>query len=326
MDVSSPNAASSGAPSSHRPVSGVSTVDPAADRAAHATVEFRPADIARRDVMRMNGLQMDAIELMRREPYEYDANASGHLLIMAERGERDDGETLVEGLPVSTLRTFTGRLSFVPHGHRFWGWGKPRVLTHVTYFCIDPAGPLLDPELRFAETEFKPRLYFHDKDLWAIASKLKSHGDGAAPGRRQYVETLSILLGHELLRLNSGVVEPESGAATYVRGGLAPWQRNRVADYVEAHLADDMPLGTLAEVARLSQFHFARAFKQSFGIPPHRYLTSRRIERAKLLLADATVSVTEAGVAVGFGDTSSFTTAFRRHAGITPSVYRRSQG
>jgi AraC family transcriptional regulator len=59
-------------------------------------------------------------------------------------------------------------------------------------------------------------------------------------------------------------------------------------------------------------------------MPPHRYLIDRRIARAKQLLVDAAVTVTEAGAAVGFRDTSSFTTAFRRHAGITPSIYRRS--
>lgn len=323
MDVSTPNAASSGVFSSGVTGSGIPG---AAASAEYLPVEFRPADIARRDVTRWNGLQMDAVEIVRREPYEYGANAPCHLLIMAERGERDDGETTVEGLPKSTLRNFSGRLSFVPSGHRFHGWQKPRVLTRVTYFCIDPSGPLLDPELRFAETEFKPRLFFHDRDLWAIGSKLKAHSDDTMPGQRQYAETLSILLGHELLRFNNAALDGASAAASYVRGGLAPWQRNRLAEYVEEHLADDVPLGALAEVAKLSPFHFARAFKQSFGMPPHRYLTSRRIEHAKLLLADAAVTVTEVGVAVGFSDTSSFTTAFRRLAGITPSVYRRSLG
>src|SRR5262249_22962722 len=163
-----------------------------------------------------------------------------------------------------TLRNFSGRLILVPRGHHFRGWGKPRVLTRVTYFFIDPSGPLLDPELRFAEAELKPRLYFHDDDLWAIAAKLKAHGYGTGPGQRQYAETLSILLGHELLRLNDGPLDHAAAAATYVRGGLAPWQRNRVAEYIEEHLADDVPLATLAEVAKLSPFHFARAFKQSF--------------------------------------------------------------
>jgi len=284
-----------------------------------APVQFTPADIAQRDITRWNGIATETVTVTRREPYEYRSHASCHLLIMAERAERDDGETLVEGLPKSTRRKISGRLSFVPSGHRFCGWQKPRLLARVTYFYIDPRGPLLDPALQFAETEFKPRLYFHDRDLWAIAAKLKAaHATHGAPGQRQYAEALGILLAHELLRLNRGAPETQA----YVRGGLAAWQRSRVAEYIEEHATENVLLSSLAEVAQLSPFHFSRAFKQSFGVPPLRYLASRRIERAKDMLAgDGTV--TQVGLAVGFAETSSFTTAFRKHTGVTPTVYRR---
>jgi len=291
---------------------------------ACSPVEFTPSDIARHDITRWNGIKMDHVEIVRREPFEYGATSACHLLVMAERGERDDGETEVEGLPASTLRDISGRLSFVPSGHRFRGWQKPRVLTRVTYFIIDPRGPLLDPELRFAETEFKPRLYFRDPALWAIAAKLKEQaGNPAGAGQRQYAESLSILLAHELLRLN-GSVAAERSDATHVRGGLAGWQRNRVADYLEEHLAEHVPLAMLAELARLSPYHFSRAFKQSFGAPPHRYLIGRRIERAKEMLGADEKSVTEIGLVLGFAETSSFTSAFRKHTGMTPTAYRRS--
>jgi AraC family transcriptional regulator len=292
-----------------------------AAKAPCGSVQFDPPDIVQRHIKRWNGIETDTVEIVRREQYAYRHKASCHLLVMAERAERDDGETVVDGLPKSTLRNFSGRLSFIPGGHRLCGWQKPRVLARVTYFYIDPRGPLLDPELRFAEADFKPRLFFHDRDLWAIASRLKSHADSPAPGRQQYVETLGILLAHELLRLNNATSGTDEGS--YVRGGLAAWQQARVAEYVEEHLAEDVLLATLAEVARLSPFHFSRAFKQSFGMPPHRYLTSRRIERAKAMLADDETSVTQVGMAVGFGETSSFTTAFRRHTGLTPTVFRR---
>ncbi|HEY1545472.1 MAG TPA: AraC family transcriptional regulator [Xanthobacteraceae bacterium] len=285
---------------------------------ACAPVEFTPPDIAQRDITRWNGIAADSVAVMRREPYEYRLHAACHLLIMAERAERDDGETLIEGLPKSTRRKISGRLSFVPGGHRFCGWQKPRLLTRVTYFYIDPRGPLLDPELHFAETEFKPRLFFHDPPLWAIASRLKSAAAGATPATQQYAEALSILLAHELLRLNRGGADAQS----YLRGGLAAWQRTRVAEYIEEHLAEGVLLSGLAAVVQLSPFHFARAFKHSFGLPPLRYLASRRIKHAKDLLA-GDASVTQVGRAVGFAETSSFTTAFRKHVGMTPTAFRR---
>ena len=287
-----------------------------------APVQFTPSNIAQRNVAHWTGIDAETISLVRREPYQYQMQSSCHLLVMAELAERDEGETQVEGLPTSTLRKFSGMLSFVPRGHRLSGWQKPRVLTRVTYFYIDPDGPLLDPALRFAETEFKPRLFFHDAELWSIASKLKAQADNPTPGQQQYAEALGILLAHELLRLNSGGEGVAAKETEYVRGGLAAWQKTRVTDYVEAHLAGNVLLSQLAEVARLSAFHFSRAFKQSFGLPPLRYVTSRRIERAKTLLAGE-ASVTQVGLAVGFAETSSFTTAFRRHTGVTPTVFRR---
>ncbi len=282
-------------------------------------VQIAPSDIARRHIATWNGIQTDAVQVVRQEPFEYGIRTPHHLLIMTERAARDDGETLVEGLPTSTLREFSRKLSLVPAGHRFFGWQKPRLLTRVTYFYIDPRGALIDPELRFAETEFKPRLFFFDKDLWETAAKLKAQSENSGLGQRQYAEALGIVLAHELLRINNGAIP----AKEHIRGGLAGWQEKKVAQYIEEHLPEDMSLATLAELAGLSPFHFARAFKQSFGLPPHRYLSSLRVERAKSLLANPAISVTQVGFNLGFSETSSFTTTFRKHTGLTPTAYRR---
>jgi AraC family transcriptional regulator len=101
---------------------------------AQSIVRITPPDIARRHVTTLDAIQVDAVEVIRREPYEYGFKSSCHMLIMSEHQERDDGETLLEGLPKSTLREFSRKLSFVPAGHRFFGWQKPRVLARVTYF------------------------------------------------------------------------------------------------------------------------------------------------------------------------------------------------
>jgi len=77
-------------------------------------------------------------------------------------------------LPKSTLREFSHKLSFVPAGHRFFGWQKPRVLARVTYFYIDPRGPGLDHELDFAQPSSKPRLFFFRHGFMGTARKLKA--------------------------------------------------------------------------------------------------------------------------------------------------------
>jgi AraC family transcriptional regulator len=281
-------------------------------------VRFTPSEIARHQTAAWDGIRIESVQITRRERFDYGFKAPAHLLIAAHQAERDDGETLVEGLPRSTLRSFSGRLTFIPAGHAFYGWQDPRLLLQVTYFYIDPRGPLLDPELGFDAVDFKPRLFFFDHDLWETTRKIKNAA-GSGLRHRIYRNALGLVLVHELMRLNGA----DLPAAPPARGGLAGWQQRRVAEYIEAHVADDISLSQLAELARLSPYHFARAFKQSFGVPPHRYHTARRVEHAKALLAQPDRSVTEIGLQVGFSETSSFSAAFRRLTGNTPTQFRR---
>ena len=109
------------------------------------------------------------------------------------------------------------------------------------------------------------------------------------------------------------------------RGGLTGWQQKRVGDYIDAHLGEPLRLTALAQLVGLSQFHFARAFKQSFGVPPHRYHVGRRIARAKELLDERAHSVTAIARNLGFAESSSFSATFRRVTGVSPMRYRRER-
>jgi AraC family transcriptional regulator len=297
---------------------------PRPDAEARSVVAISPPEIVRRHSATWSGLHVETVQVMRHTPFEYGFRARCHLLIAAELAERYDGETFVEGLPRSTLRDFTHKLTFVPAGHDFRGWQRPRALTRTTYFYIDPCGPLADPALRFGEIEFKPRLFFYDRALWETALKLKFLVENPGSMQRQYAEALGIALTHELVRINGNVNSDAELRGTVNRGGLACWQQKRVTAFIEEHVAEDIPLATLAELARLSPFHFSRSFKRSFGMPPLRYHASRRIERAKQLLADRELSVTSIALESGFSETSTFTAAFHRLTGQTPSCYRRN--
>jgi AraC family transcriptional regulator len=284
-------------------------------------VRISPPDIARRRLANWGVMQADAVKVTRRETFEYGFQARRHLLIAYERAERDDGETLIEGLPKSTLREFNCKLSFVPAGHRFYGWQTPRVLTRVTYFYIDLHDRLFDLEPGITRPTISPRLFFFDQAVWDTALKLKAEVGNSDPGSRQYAEALSLVLNHELMRLE----RTASAAARPLRGGLPAWQQKRVAEFIEEHLAEEISLAALAELVDLSLYHFARAFTQSFGVPPHRYHMARRMDRAKILLRKPALSVTQIGSRIGFRETSSFTKAFRKFAGLTPTEYRRQR-
>lgn len=287
---------------------------------AHSGVDFSPPEIISRRSAALPGVHVETVQLMRYTPFEYGFRAPCHLLIAAELAQRYDGETFVEGLPRSTLRDFTQKLTFVPAGHDFHGSQRPRALTRTTYIYIDPRGPLADPALRFGEVEFSPRLFFYDHGLWQIALKLKSLVGNPTSIYRRYAEALGTLLTHELVRINGDA--PLNAPVN--RGGLACWQQKRVSAYIEEHVADDIQLATLAELARLSPYHFSRSFKRSFGMPPRRYHANRRIERAKELLANDQLPITAIALDIGFSDTSTFTAAFHRLTGQTPTRYRRS--
>jgi AraC family transcriptional regulator len=157
--------------------------------------------------------------------------------------------------------------------------------------------------------------------VWDAAIKLAAAIDQDCENER-YCEALGVIVAHELMRSLGCSPRREPLA----RGGLAVWQQRAVTGYIEEHLAEPISLAALAALARLSSYYFCRAFKQSFGMPPHRYHINRRIERAKALLGDPGQSVTDIGLALGFSETSSFSAAFRQMTGNTPTQYRRSLG
>jgi AraC family transcriptional regulator len=106
------------------------------------------------------------------------------------------------------------------------------------------------------------------------------------------------------------------------RGALNAVKLKQVQDFIEAHLAAEIVIEDLAALIPMSQFHFARAFKAAAGESPHKYLTHRRIERAKVLLTVTKLPVAEVAYRVGFSSQSHFTAHFRKVTGVTPRDYR----
>jgi AraC family transcriptional regulator len=138
------------------------------------------------------------------------------------------------------------------------------------------------------------------------------------------VETSSLLLAARLAHahLEAGPIP----LTVESQHRLDARRRRRVLEYIEEHLSDDIAVADLANVACLSIFHFTRAFSAAMGAPPHRYVSQRRLERAKAMIATGRMSLGEAALACRFLSQSSFTRAFRRATGMTPAEYRRTVG
>jgi AraC family transcriptional regulator len=290
--------------------------------AINQAVDIAPGEVATRRARRGDGMAAEIVQTIQQERIDIRFHAPVHLLVIVEEGVRVAGESSVEGLPRSTLRDLRRKLTFVPAGHNYHEWHQPSLLSRIIYFYFDPAKILIDLEQTDSEVLHAPRLFFEDTALWQTALKLSRLLDAPDLSSELCFEALGVILAHELVRPEAGPRRAEPRA----RGGLAGWQQRTVIEFIEDNLAENISLAKLAQLIQLSPYHFCRAFKQSFGVPPHRYHTRRRIERAKALLANPHASVTNIGMAIGFSETSSFTAAFRKASGMTPTDYRRGLG
>ena len=151
----------------------------------------------------------------------------------------------------------------------------------------------------------------------AVDAELTSGGAGGSLA----AESLANVLAVHLIRQ---VLAPRQPARR--RDGTLPRARLRaVVEYVEEHLDAGPTLAQMAAAAHLSVYHFARQFEAATGLPPHRYVIARRVERARdLLRQDPDLPLADIAASCGFSDQSQFSHHFKRHVGVTPGQFRRS--
>jgi len=188
-------------------------------------------------------------------------------------------------------------------------WTRIRETTEALE--IYPDADLLDIE---------PAPGVHDGTVLAVASVLKRAHAAAQPISDVAASTLChLLVEHLRARYGGRPVRARSP------GRLEPRTLDRIAEFVDAELSGVITLDRLAVLARLSPFHFARAFKTSTGLAPHQFVTARRMDRATRLLVGTTASVTEVAHAVGLSNVSHFRRIFHSHAGLLPSQLRAKE-
>jgi AraC family transcriptional regulator len=187
------------------------------------------------------------------------------------------------------------------------------VFANLDDYCNLPAAP--DRCVRY-------ECGIRDEVINQVGLALLSEMMCATAAGNMLVETSSLLLAARLAQahLEAGPVRMPAES----RHRLDSRRLGRVLEHVEAHLADDIAVVDLANVACLSIFHFTRAFSAAVGMPPHRYVSHRRLESAKAMIATGRVSLGEVALACRFSSQSSFARAFRRATGLTPGEYRRT--
>lgn len=120
-----------------------------------------------------------------------------------------------------------------------------------------------------------------------------------------------------------GTLLPFASVASKSRGLLA-WQVKRVVEYIEANLGSKICITETSALVALSKSHFCRAFKQALGTTPMAYVSTRRIERAKMLITTTGESLSDIALACGFADQSHFNRRFSRLVGMSPGLWRRN--
>ena len=106
--------------------------------------------------------------------------------------------------------------------------------------------------------------------------------------------------------------------------GLARWQAKRALAYIEDSLGSKIEVREISKLVGLSSSHFSRAFKRSFGLSPMGYVSSLRVERAKLRMTSTRAPLIEIALACGFADQSHFSRSFSRRVGVSPGLWRRN--
>ena len=151
-------------------------------------------------------------------------------------------------------------------------------------------------------------------------------GVSLLPALERPNEACGLFVDHVLLAMCAHVAHAYGGMRSVSRpiiGGLAPWQERRAKEMLSGHLDGELSLIALATECGLSVRHFARAFRQSTGTAPHRWLLEQRIDRARDLLRNSSLSLADVALACGFADQSHFTRVFTRSVNMSPGMWRR---
>jgi len=197
--------------------------------------------------------------------------------------------------------------------------GFETVHFHIRRRTLDDAASDLGYERADA---FRPSVAEEDLVLAQIARSILPRLGRLSRQAALVLDQLELIIGAHVVQRYGAT----KARRNVVGKGLANWQRERAVELLRERLDGSVRLADLARECDLSASHFARSFKASFGVTCHQWLTDRRIERAKELLAITSLPLAEVASRSGFGDQAAFTRTFHRVVGATPGQWRREHG
>jgi AraC family transcriptional regulator len=214
-----------------------------------------------------------------------------------------------------------GSISVIPAGcpvHWRWSGSKdslhvflePRLVAQVAAesFELDPARVVVPPLDRLDLPQLRAAMQ-------AVDAELNADDAGGNLAADSLANVLAVYLIRYVSAPHRSTRDPD--------GKLSRRRLRAVVAYIEDHIDANLTLEDLAAVAHLSPFHFARQFRAATGLPPHRFVIARRVERARLFLqGNGKLPLAQVASRAGFSDQSQFSRHFKRLVGVTPGRFR----
>lgn len=221
-----------------------------------------------------------------------------------------------------TTPTDVGAIAMQPFEGAHWRFENSVSFVHL-YVPFNLLGAVCESlfDRQLAHAELRMTSGIRDDKLCNAARRIQ-HGLSLIEPENLILDSWALILSEILVRRFSSHAERH----VHTSFGKIPARGvARVVDYIEASIDRDLDLASLASVAAMSVYHFARRFKETVGMSPHAYVLSRRIRRAQEMLDRGGGSLAHVATVCGFSSQAHFTTAFQRGIGVTPGEYRRSQ-
>ena len=213
-----------------------------------------------------------------------------------------------------------GDVSLLTRSQRsHWRWSEGIDVIHVYLSESLMSGVCAEVTDRcVADIRLHDVLNSHDPIVTAAVAAITREAKQRALGSALYVEAVATQLAVHLLRNYASVTFREPSG----KGKLSPAQVRRVTGYIDSKLHEQLNLETLAAVAGVAVWTFARHFRESFGRTPHAYIIERRIDRARQLLAQSRLPIKEVAAVCGFADQAHMTRLFQTRLHRTPAALR----
>lgn len=200
-----------------------------------------------------------------------------------------------------------------------WVWSEEIDVVHVYLTqaeLSDTCRQMYEREV--TDIDLRDVLKVEDPGIYRTALAIAREAATGGAGAKLLVDSLTVELCVRILRDHAEVVFRAGTGAD----GLSFAQQRAVVDYIESHLSESITLEDLAAAVAMSKFHFARRFRATTGSSPHGFVTGRRVQRAKQLLARTGVPLLDVAAQCGFSDQSHMTRVFNSHVGTTPGQFR----